>query len=100
MYQLLTDRFADGDPRNNEIYTGEFDVRDIAYRHGGDFRGMTKHLSYIRGLGCEAIWISPLFQNGEIQYHQYAMNDFTLIDKRLGTLEEFRELVNEAHRLG
>jgi len=100
IYQLLTDRFADGDPRNNEIYEGDFDVRDMTFRHGGDFVGLRQKLPYIKGLGCTAIWISPVFRNGPNSYHQYAMHDFTLIDPRLGTLEELRDLTTAAHELG
>lgn len=98
-------------------------------RHGGDFVGLTSKLPYIKGLGCEAVWISPIFQNGNNSYHQflrlqaeecchgwisdscwhflkifgvlrYAMLDFTLLDKRLGTLQELRDLINAAHNLG
>lgn len=71
IYQLLTDRFADGDPRNNELHSGGFDIRDMTYRpgvwckswaflpmpacrHGGDFVGLKNKLPYIKGLGCEA----------------------------------------------
>lgn len=38
--RLITDRFADGDPSNNELRYGGFDVRDMTFRHGGDFRGL------------------------------------------------------------
>lgn len=100
IYQLLTDRFVDGDPRNNELYDDDFDVRDMSFRHGGDFAGIRQKLPYIRGLGCKAIWISPVFENGRNSYHQYAMRDFTLLDPRLGTLEELRALTSEAHALG
>jgi len=100
IYQLLTDRFADGDPRNNEIHDGDFDVRDMTFRHGGDFVGLKQKLPYIKGLGCRAIWISPVFLNGPNSYHQYAMHDFTLLDPRLGTLEELRDLTDAAHALG
>mmetsp|Transcript_31690 Transcript_31690/g.57736 ORF Transcript_31690/g.57736 Transcript_31690/m.57736 type:complete len:1635 (-) Transcript_31690:46-4950(-) len=100
IYQLITDRFADGDPRNNELFDGGFDVRDMTFRHGGDFKGLTEKLHYIKGLGCQAIWISPVFQNGFNSYHQYAMLDFTVLDRRLGTLEELRALTEKAHELG
>lgn len=100
VYQLLTDRFADGDPRNNELQAGGFDVRDLTFRHGGDFKGLTAKLPYIKGLGCDAIWISPIFQNAFNEYHQYSMLDFTVIDRRLGTLEDLRNLTDAAHKLG
>eukprot|EP00439_Symbiodinium_sp_Y106_P043440 s2875_g5.t1 len=100
IYQLLTDRFADGDPRNNELFDGGFDVRDMTFRHGGDFVGLTNKLPYIKGLGCQGVWISPIFQNGFNFYHQYAQIDFTLLDQRMGTLQELRNLVTTAHDLG
>lgn len=93
-------RFADGDPTNNEAFASGFDVRDMTYRHGGDFAGLRQKLSYIKGLGCQAIWISPIFQNGDNMYHQYAQHDFTLLDRRLGTVEELRNLTSYAHELG
>ena len=103
IYQLLTDRFADGDPTNNVQWPWlltDFDPRDMTLRHGGDFRGVIDKLDYIQGLGCRAIWISPLFQNGFNEYHQYAMEDFTLIDRRMGTLADLRELTQAAHARG
>ena len=103
IYQLLTDRFSDGDPTNNVQWPwllADFDPRDMTLRHGGDFRGIMNNLDYIQGLGCRAIWISPLFQVGFNEYHQYAMRDFTLIDRRLGTLDDLRALVQAAHERG
>eukprot|EP00434_Breviolum_minutum_P031794 symbB.v1.2.028120.t1/scaffold2946.1/size66664/2 len=100
IYQLLTDRFSDGDPRNNEAFAEGFDVRDMTFRHGGDFLGLTTKLPYIKGLGCRGIWISPIFQNGYNSYHQYSQLDFTLLDQRLGTKEDLRRLTTTAHALG
>ena len=95
-------RFADGDPTNNVVrdfdLLADYDVRDMTFRHGGDFVGVTSRLDYIQGLGCRAIWISPVFQNGYNEYHQYAQKDFTLIDRRMGTLDELRQLTTEAHK--
>merc|ERR1712061_687070 len=53
IYQLLTDRFVDGEPRNNELHAEGFDVRDMTYRHGGDFVGLTQKLPYIKGLDAQ-----------------------------------------------
>ena len=103
VYQLITDRFADGNPTNNVVwphFLSDHDVRDVGYRHGGDFKGLMGKLDYIKGLGCSAIWISPVFQNDYNQYHQYAQNDFTLLDKRMGTLSELRALTDAAHARG
>ena len=35
---------------------------DMTFRHGGDFEGLRQKLYYIKGLGCNAVWISPIFQ--------------------------------------
>lgn len=69
-------------------------------RHGGDVKGITKKLDYTKSLGFDAIWISPVFQNQENSYHGYGQVDFTVLDDRWGTLEEFREMVQEAHKRG
>jgi len=99
MYQFVTDRFRDGDPSNNEGKYGGYNLYDVTMRHGGDFKGIKEKLSYIKSLGFDAIWISPVFQNRYNSYHGYGQIDFTLLDERFGTLAEFRELVDEAHRL-
>ena len=99
IYQFVTDRFADGDPKNNEGKYGGYNLYDVGSRHGGDFKGITNKLYYIKGLGYTTIWISPIFINMENSYHGYAQIDFTLIDERWGTLEDLRELVTEAHKL-
>ncbi len=98
IYQLLTDRYADGNPVNNEGKYGGFDLNDISSRHGGDFVGIASKLDYIKSLGFTTIWISPVFQNYFNSYHGYAMIDFTLLDDRFGTLSDFRYLVTEAHK--
>jgi alpha-1,3-glucan synthase len=100
IYQFITDRFSDGNPSNNEGKYGGYDLRSVSARHGGDFKGVTNKLDYIKSLGFSTIWISPVFQNQENSYHGYAQIDFTLLDDRFGTLEEFRELVGESHRRG
>lgn len=100
VYQFITDRFNDGDPANNELGCGGYDLRDVGARHGGDFLGIRDKLEYIRALGYRAIWISPIFQNRTNSYHGYGQIDFTLLDKRFGTVEDFRAMVTRAHELG
>jgi glycosidase len=100
IYHVMTDRFSDGDPRNNEGKYGGYDPGNIMMRQGGDFAGLTKKLDYIKTLGFDAILVSPIFQNLWNSYHGYGAIDFTLLDDRLGTLEEFRELVSAAHERG
>jgi hypothetical protein len=70
IYQVMTDRFSDGDPTNNEgrhFGFGGYDARFVNTRHGGDFKGLTMRLPYIKALGYTAIWVSPIFQNLENQ---------------------------------
>lgn len=100
VYQFITDRFADGDPTNNEGRYGGYNVTSVYDRHGGDFKGIMNRLDYIKSLGYRAIWISPVFQNRWNSYHGYGQIDFTLLDDRFGTLEDFRAMVDRAHELG
>jgi len=100
VYQFITDRFCDGEPGNNELAYAGYDLRDVGARHGGDFLGVRDRLDYIRGLGYKAIWISPVFQNRHNSYHGYGQIDFTLLDQRFGTVEDFRAMVDKAHSLG
>lgn len=100
VYQFITDRWNDGDPSNNELLYGGYDLRDVGSRHGGDFLGVRDKLDYIRALGYKAIWVSPIFQNRTNSYHGYGMIDYTLLDERFGTLADFRAMVTKAHELG
>ncbi|WP_273328031.1 alpha-amylase family glycosyl hydrolase [Vallitalea guaymasensis] len=100
MYQFITDRFADGDPSNNEGKYGGYDLYKVDARHGGDFKGIADKLDYIKSLGYTAIWISPVFQNRCNSYHGYGEIDFTLVDDRFGTIDDFREMVDAAHSKG
>ena len=64
IYQIMVDRFYDGDPSNNatgEAFRyGESTEDDFKYMHGGDWQGIIDKLSYIKGMGYTAIWISPV----------------------------------------
>jgi glycosidase len=99
-YQFITDRWNDGSPENNELGYGGYDLYSVGTRHGGDFLGIRDKLEYIRALGYRGIWISPIFQNRENSYHGYGQIDFTLLDKRFGTVDDFRAMVDRAHELG
>ncbi|MHC1748601.1 MAG: alpha-amylase family glycosyl hydrolase [Cellulosilyticaceae bacterium] len=100
IYQFLTDRFADGNASNNEGKYGGYNLYKVDERHGGDFQGVKNNLDYIKSLGYNAIWISPIFQNRDNSYHGYGQIDFTLLDERFGTLEDFRDMVDTAHSKG
>lgn len=111
IYFVMTDRFANGDTSNDEAgltgfpaITG-YDPTDIGYFHGGDFKGLTSKLDYIQGLGFNSIWITPPVKQRYVQgdsaaYHGYWGLDFTTIDPHLGTEEDFKNFVTEAHSRG
>src|SRR5580698_850940 len=75
IYQLITDRFYDGDPSNNNA-DGNYDPTG----HGGDFKGIEQKLDYIKALGATAIWISPVVLNARGEFHGYAGLDFYQVD--------------------
>ncbi len=76
IYQIITDRFFDGDPSNDNA-DGNYNAGGARSVHGGDFRGIEQKLDYIKALGATAIWISPVVLNGSGQFHGYAGRDFT-----------------------
>ena len=101
MYSIITDRFMDGDPENNDDHpdatvnpTGADTV------HGGDFEGIEQKLDYLHMLGVNAILISPVLRNTWGTYHGYAVQDFNAIDPHWGTLADLRSMVDAAHAKG
>jgi pullulanase-type alpha-1,6-glucosidase len=114
-YFVMTDRFANGDPSNDQggltgdkFVTG-YDPTNNGYYHGGDLKGLTGKLDYIKGLGTTAIWLTPSFKNRPVQgappndsagYHGYWITDFTQIDPHLGTNQDLKDLISAAHGKG
>lgn len=101
VYQVLTDRFFDGDPDNNDDNPeGVPDPVNPVGIHGGDFSGLTQKLDYLEGLGVRGIWISPVFTNVRGEYHGYAARDLNAVDPHWGGLAELREFIDRAHERG
>lgn len=110
IYFVMTDRFANGDTTNDLAgLTGAgdagFDPTDIGYWHGGDFKGLTAHLDYIKNMGFTAIWITPPVKQQYVQgnssaYHGYWGLDFLNVDPHLGTNADFKEFVDQTHQRG
>lgn len=101
IYQVLTDRFADGDTSN------DWGVRpnDMARYHGGDWKGIEDHLDYLAGLGVTALWISPIVKNVDNDasidgYHGYWAQDLTALNPHMGDMAALRSLVDAAHGHG
>ena len=104
IYLITPDRFANGDPDNDNLPDGQDRVnrRSLLGRHGGDLQGILDHLDYIQGLGFTAIWLNPVLENRmpEASYHGYATTDFYRVDPRFGSNEKYRELAQVAKRRG
>ena len=109
LYMLMPDRFADGNPANNQIAGMEAyrnDRSQPSLRHGGDIEGIRQHLDYFTGLGVTALWFTPVLENNSPDshnvstYHGYATTNYYKVDPRFGTNEEYRRLIDEAHSRG
>ncbi|MFJ6082172.1 pullulanase-type alpha-1,6-glucosidase [Streptomyces sp. NPDC092369] len=114
-YFVMPDRFANGDTANDRggltgsrLSTG-YDPTDKGFYQGGDLKGLTKKLNYIKGLGTTAIWMAPIFKNQPVQgtgsdasagYHGYWITDFTKVDPHFGTNQDLTTLISKAHAKG
>ncbi|MEU0055420.1 pullulanase-type alpha-1,6-glucosidase [Streptomyces sp. NPDC006334] len=114
-YFVLPDRFANGDTANDKggltgsrLATG-YDPTDKGFYQGGDLKGLTGKLDYIKGLGTTAIWMAPIFKNRPVQgtgsnasagYHGYWITDFTQVDPHFGTDKDLQTLISKAHAKG
>lgn len=92
IYQVFVDRFA-ADPGRHLVK--QETLNDF---WGGTLKGVTDRLDHIQNLGATAIWLSPIFPSPT--HHGYDATDYTSIEPRLGTMEDFDALVSEAHRRG
>lgn len=105
LYMLMPDRFADGNPDNNDIKgmnPYKTDRSQPNQRHGGDLEGIRRHLDYFKELGVTALWFTPVLENNSPggSYHGYATTDYYRVDPRFGTNDEYRRLTDEAHAKG
>jgi glycosidase len=98
IYFLMVDRFHDDTARSPLKQPGR--SRGIATPddfYGGKIKGITNNLDYIAGLGCTAIWLSPVFENNPGAYHGYNINNYLDVDPHLGTKQDLIDLVEAAH---
>ena len=111
---------SEGQPENGQAaeivydYEQELNIIDDNYRNYyeifvysyydsdgdgiGDLNGVTQKLDYIADLGFNGIWLMPIMQS--TTYHKYDVVDYNTIDKEYGTMEDFKRLVEEAHKSG
>lgn len=92
VYQIFLDRFARDDDAPWPQVDSLFDV------HGGTLRGATAKLDHVRSLGATCVWLSPLFPSPT--HHGYDATDFYAVEPRLGTTDDLRRFVREAHVRG
>lgn len=92
IYQVFPDRFAPGGGRRWNAVNSLSDI------YGGTLRGIIEKLDYIADLGFNCLWLNPFFPDET--HHGYHATDYFQVNSRLGTLDDIRELVHEAHRRG
>ncbi|MDA0130111.1 alpha-amylase [Vibrio sp. MarTm2] len=114
IYFVMVDRFNNADSSNDQSYGRQKDGKqEVGTFHGGDLKGVTAKLDYIKSLGTDVIWLSPIVEQvhgfvggGEkgsfpfYAYHGYWTRDFTKIDENFGNDNDLEILVNEAHKRG
>jgi neopullulanase len=101
IYLIMPDRFANGDPTNDEPAgaRGSHDRSKPRAYHGGDLRGIRDHLPYLKDLGVTSLWLTPIVKNGATEdYHGYGAVDLYNVEPHLGTLQDYQELVTAAHQ--
>ncbi|MDR6220461.1 alpha-amylase family glycosyl hydrolase [Deinococcus soli (ex Cha et al. 2016)] len=102
IYQVMPDRFFDGNPANNQGVNRD----DPRAWHGGDLPGLTQKLAYIQKLGATSVWLTPVYQQqaansfGTAGYHGYWPADFRNVDPHFGTLADFGTFVKAAQGAG
>lgn len=116
VYFMMTDRFFDGNESNNTASGADtYGKNNPGLYHGGDFAGVTAKLDYLQDLGVNTIWLTPIVENVKgvavtvegskdvpynAAYHGYWASDFTKLNPTLGTTEEFKTMISEAHKRG
>jgi cyclomaltodextrinase / maltogenic alpha-amylase / neopullulanase len=96
-YQIFVDRFCIGNTQKEKSYINCSwgDIPTPKTFAGGDLRGIIEKLDYIRELGVNAVYLTPIFQSKS--NHKYDISDYLKIDEHFGTAQDLKELVNRAH---
>src|SRR5260370_22734343 len=97
LYLIMPDRFANGDPTNDEPaeFPGSHDRSKPRSWHGGDLRGIREHIDYLKELGVTALMPTAVVRNGaEQDYHGYGAVDLYAADPHLGTVNDYKELAS------
>lgn len=94
IYNILIDRFNNG----SQAPSQQIDIDDPLTYHGGDIQGIIAMLDRIKEYGFTTISLSPIMENAPRAYHGYVIEDFFEVESEFGSLEDFKELVDEAHK--
>lgn len=99
-YQIFVDRFYRGDDTKEDSYInlkwGEKpNPKSFA---GGDLKGITQKLDYIKSLSVNALYLTPVFESKS--NHKYDIHDYFKVDAQFGTNEDLKELITTAHKMG
>lgn len=99
-YEIFIERFCRGIEDKDDSYINlEWgSIPNPKSFTGGDIPGITQNLDYIKNLGANALYLTPIFKS--ISNHKYDISDYYMVDAHFGTNEDFKELVKEAHRRG
>lgn len=120
IYQIITDRFSDGDKSNNiplafdsSLFDGS--GKDLKLYQGGDWQGIINKIPYLKGMGVTTVWISAPYENrdteiddyqknGDINrwtsFHGYHVRNYFATNKHFGDLNKFKALRDELHKNG
>ncbi|URZ88089.1 glycoside hydrolase family 13 protein [Floricoccus penangensis] len=99
-YQIFVDRFNRGDMEKDDSYI-DMDWNEIPTPKnfaGGDIEGIRKKISYLKGLGINVIYLTPIFQS--ISNHKYDIDDYYTIDPQFGEKLQLKKFIEEAHENG
>lgn len=106
LYMVMPDRFADGDPTNNDVASLRnrvpVDRQNPNTRHGGDLKGIADHVGYLDSLGITAVWLNPVLENDMPggSYHGYATTDYYKVDPRFGSNADYTSVIGKLHDHG
>lgn len=97
VYQIFVDRFCNGDESNDpeDILPWGADV-DKTSMFGGDIQGIIDKLDYLKDLGVDLVYLTPIFKSSS--NHKYNTADYYKIDSQFGDLEKVKELVSKCHQ--
>jgi glycosidase len=120
VYQIITDRFSDGDPSNNipagspsQIFDGS--GTDLKLYQGGDFQGIINKIPYLQNMGITAVWISAPYANRDepindsqpgggtdvySSYHGYHVSNYFRTNSHFGNMQDFTDMVDALHAQG